>query len=106
MIVKSENGKVDQPGPGVQRKVLSYGGAMMAVEFTFEKDAVGDVHSHPHEQVGYIVSGSFELEMDQKKQIVNAGDTYYVPPHTPHGVVALEAGKIFDVFTPQREDLL
>jgi quercetin dioxygenase-like cupin family protein len=78
----------------------------MAVEFTFKKGGVGKIHAHPHEQIGYIVSGKFELEADGVKQMVEAGDTYYVGPNVPHGVVALEDGVIFDAFTPQREDFL
>jgi len=46
------------------------------------------------------------LEADGVKQMVEAGDTYYVKPNVLHGVVALEDGVIFDAFTPQREDFL
>ncbi len=106
MIVNNESTEPVNVGPGVERKILSRGGAMMAVEFTFKKGAIGAVHSHPHEQLGYIVMGSFELEIDGKKEIVKAGDTYYTGPNVPHGVVALEDGKIFDAFTPQRGDFL
>ncbi|MBN2330056.1 MAG: cupin domain-containing protein [Candidatus Omnitrophica bacterium] len=105
MIVKNESGKIDSPSLGVIRKILAAGGKLMAVEFTFKKGAIGAVHSHPHEQIGYVVQGSFELEIDGKKEILHAGDTYYAAPDAAHGVVALEDGVIFDVFTPQREDL-
>jgi len=106
MIVFHNEADVFEMGPGVTRKNLSHGGALMAVEFTFKKDSSGAVHSHPHEQIGYIVDGTFELEMDGRKQNVQTGDTYYVPPHCKHGVVALTDGKILDVFTPVREDFL
>lgn len=104
MIVKNEAVSGQDLGDGVRRKILAVGGKLMAVEFTFKKGAVGEVHTHEHEQIGYIIEGKFELQMDGKKEIVEAGDTYYTAPQTPHGVVALEDGKIFDVFTPQRED--
>ncbi len=106
MIVKNATKNALTLGAGVERKILSLGGQLMAVEFTFQKGAVGEIHSHPHEQIGYIVKGRFELNMEGKKEIVEAGDTYYAGPNVPHGVVALEDGKIFDVFTPQREDFL
>ena len=35
-----------------------------------------------------------------------AGAAFIVPPDAQHGVVALEAGLLVDVFTPQREDFL
>ena len=63
-------------------------------------------HSHPHEQIGYVVKGSFEITLGDEKTVINAGDTYYVPPDIIHGVVALEDGVLLDIFTPQREDFL
>lgn len=105
MIVKGDV-KAVTVGPGNQRKILAADGSLMAVEFSFAKGAVGAPHSHPHEQIGYIVKGSFEFVMDGQKDILHAGDSYYVKPNVVHGVVALEDGIIFDVFTPQREDFL
>ena len=93
-------------GEGVTRKILASGGTMMTVQFAFEKGAVGTPHTHPHEQVGYVVEGRFELTYDDQETIIEAGDTYYVPSNTLHGVVALEAGVLLDVFTPQRQDFL
>ncbi|NLP46351.1 MAG: cupin domain-containing protein [Epulopiscium sp.] len=106
MIVKNNSVHLETVGEGVQRKILATGGKMMAVEVHFKKGAVGTVHTHPHEQISYIVSGSFEFEMDGKKEILKAGDTYYVAPNAAHGVVALEDSMIVDIFTPQREDFL
>lgn len=106
MIIKNDSVALETVGEGVQRKILATGGKMMTVEVHFKKGAVGTVHTHPHEQVSYIVAGSFEFELDGKKEILKAGDTYYVGPNIPHGVVALEDSIIVDIFTPQREDFL
>jgi quercetin dioxygenase-like cupin family protein len=92
--------------PGVRRKVLAADGSLMAVEVGFQKGSVGAPHSHPHQQIAYIVKGSFELEMEGKRTTIKAGDSYYAQPNIVHGVVALEDGVILDVFTPQREDFL
>ena len=78
----------------------------MAVEVSFQKGSIGEVHAHPHEQVSYVLKGSFEFELDGKKEIIKAGDSYYVLPGLMHGVVALEDSVILDIFTPQREDFL
>ena len=93
-------------GEGVTRRLLINGGKMMAVEMSFEPGAEGKPHSHPHEQVGVFLSGKFELAIGDNVTVAVAGDSYYVPPDTVHGVVCLEAGAILDVFTPQREDFL
>ncbi len=93
-------------GTGVTRKVLASGGSLMTVEFHFDQGAVGALHSHPHEQVGYVVSGRFEFTLEGKAAILSAGDSYYVPSGAVHGAKALEEGVLLDVFTPQREDFL
>ena len=106
MIAKSDEIRATSPAPGVTRKVISRGGGLMGAEFRFEKGAVGAMHTHPHEQIGYVVRGRVELEMEGTKTVLAAGDSYYVKPGTAHGVVALEETVLVDVFTPQRDDFL
>ncbi len=91
---------------GVERKILASAGKLMTVEVTFKKGAIGALHSHPHEQISYIIKGKFEFEIGDKKHMLNAGDSYYVYPDVVHGIKALEDSVILDVFTPQRDDFL
>lgn len=94
------------PG-GVERRVLSHGGSIMAVHFTFEEGVNAPVHSHPHEQIGYIVAGSLELYLEgHGTRTLVSGCSYYVPPQTPHGVTTLEPTVVLDCFTPLRKDFL
>ena len=79
---------------------------MMSVEVTFEAGAVGAVHTHPHEQISYVAEGRFEFTMNGETTVIEKGDSYYVAPNVPHGVTALTAGVLIDIFTPQREDFL
>lgn len=101
----SENASINLGGGIVRRMCLS-AGKLMSVEFSFEKDALLPMHSHPHEQIGYIVSGVFELTVGDETRTLKAGDTYYAPPGTVHGAKVLESGKVLDVFCPPREDYL
>jgi len=105
-IVKNAETRALDLGEGVSRKVLASGGGLMTVQFNFAQEAKGYLHTHPHEQVGYVAKGRFELMLAGEKTIVEAGDTYYVPTGVEHGVVALEEGVLIDVFTPQREDFI
>ena len=57
-------------GEGVTRKVLAHSENLMVCELHYEKDAIGALHSHPHEQITYIVSGRFEFTIDGRKFIV------------------------------------
>lgn len=106
MIIKNESITREIVGDGVTRKILASNGGLMTVEVTFQKGAIGALHSHPHEQISYVLAGSFEFELEGEKTIIKAGDSYYVSPNAIHGVVALEDSVILDVFTPQREDFL
>ena len=94
-------------GGGVARRILSYSSNLMTVELTFPKGATGAKHSHPHEQIGYIVSGSLIYQEEgQEDKTLHTGDTYYVAPNVVHGVEILEDTKLLDIFTPMREDFI
>jgi quercetin dioxygenase-like cupin family protein len=92
--------------PGVRRMVLGYDATLMLVRVEFEKGAEGYMHSHHHRQVTYIVSGAFEVRIDDDKRVLNSGDSFVVPPDVSHGVIALEAGTVVDAFTPARQDFI
>ncbi|MGR5543224.1 cupin domain-containing protein, partial [Vibrio campbellii] len=79
---------------------------MMAVEVHFESGAVGAMHSHPHEQLTYVLSGKFEFTIGAETKVVEAGDTMYKEPNIEHGCVCLEAGVLIDNFTPMRKDVV
>ena len=107
MYTENKNVPAKDLGGGVMRKVLSYSRNLMACELTFEKGAIGAAHSHPHEQIGYIISGRLVYqEAGQADKILETGDTYYVAPNVVHGVQILEDTKLLDIFTPMREDFV
>lgn len=93
-------------GEGVERRVGAYGEDAMAVENSFETGSIGPMHSHPHTQVTYIVSGKFEFTIGDETRIVTAGDTLLKQNGVVHGCVCLEKGKMVDFFTPMRKDFV
>ena len=107
MYVENKEVTLTDLGGGVVRKVLAYSENLMSVELHFEKGAVGAKHSHPHEQIGYLISGSLLFqEAGKEDKVLVAGDTYYVEPDVEHGVVALEETMLLDIFTPMRKDFV
>ena len=106
MVSKYDDVFSEDLGDGVIRRVLIHDRSLMMVEVSFKKGAVGAIHSHIHEQISYILSGSFEFTLGDEKFIVKKGDTYYTKPNIPHGVKALEDSVILDTFTPIRKDFL
>lgn len=95
-----------EAGQGIQRQIFGYGERVMMVKVRFEKNAIGTLHQHPHVQVTYVESGSFEVSIGGEKKILNKGDGFYVPSETEHGCRCIEAGVLIDVFSPYREDFL
>ena len=93
-------------GAGVTRRVLAYTDGVMAVENTFAEGAVGAMHSHPHTQITYVVSGVFEFTIDGETRTVRAGDTLLKEDGVPHGCVCRQAGVLLDIFAPMREDFV
>lgn len=108
MIFKNQEVTKQVLNEKTSRKILAHDGTLMMVEVTFQKGGIGDPHSHSdHEQISYIVSGSFEVTVGGKKSVVKKGDGFYAGKNVEHGVMALEDGsQILDIFTPQREDFL
>lgn len=90
----------------VKRRVLAHSAQLMLVEVVMETGGVGTVHSHPHSQNTYVLSGRFRFTMDGQELEVAAGDTLAFLPSVPHGTLCLEAGTLLDVFSPMREDFL
>lgn len=92
---------------GIRRRLLSYGGSMLAVQFEFDAGMHLPIHSHAHEQIGYVILGELDLIMEgQETRRLSAGCSYYVPPHVRHGAVIHTQALVLDCFTPVREDYL
>ena len=104
--VPHEESEAQSGGENVIRRVLAYNEGLMCVENTFEKGAVGKLHSHPHTQITYVVSGVFSFTIDGEERIVKAGDTMLKENGVIHGCTCLEAGILLDIFTPMRQDFV
>lgn len=102
----SEDIEIEDLGNGVSRKILAYNENLMAVEVIFEEGAVGAIHTHPHEQITYVLEGEFEFNINGNKTVLKVGDSTFKEPNIPHGAVCLKKGKLLDIFTPCRKDFL
>ena len=105
-VVFHEDAALCELGGGVRRRVLAYNPQLMIVEVSFEEGSVGSVHTHPHSQNTYVLSGRFRFTVDGEPVEVGPGDTLAFPPDIPQGTLCLEAGTLLDIFTPMREDFV
>ncbi len=102
----NNDAELEDLGEGLKRKVLAYNDNLMVVEVHFEKGAIGALHSHPHEQISYVLEGEFEFNIGGEKKIVKKGDSTLKEPDIVHGAVCLKAGVLLDIFTPKRDDFV
>lgn len=106
MFVFNNDVVMEDLGEGVSRKILAHNDNMMSVEVHFEEGAIGALHTHPHEQLTYVLSGEFEFTIGNDTKTVKAGDTMYKEPEILHGCRCLKAGVLIDTFTPMRQDFV
>ncbi len=103
-VIPSSNDAMATPEPGLRRQVMSYSPSMMLVRHTMAKGWVGTRHSHPHEQMVYIIHGRIRFEYSGGTFEVKGGDCFLVPGGVEHQASALEDCEVLDIFTPCRED--
>jgi quercetin dioxygenase-like cupin family protein len=95
------------PEPGLLRRILAHNEKMMLVEHRMEPTWVGARHSHPHDQMVYIVEGRLRFHCGDDEFEAVAGDSFVVRGGVEHCARALgEPAVVLDVFTPYREDYL
>lgn len=91
---------------GILLKPLAYGEKTMLCEFRLEKGRMLPLHSHPHEQTGYLVSGRMNMIIGDEKKEARAGDSWSIPGGAEHGAEVMEDAVVVEVFCPVREDYL
>jgi quercetin dioxygenase-like cupin family protein len=69
-----------------------------------DKGSVLPLHKHMHEQVTQVEEGEFELTIGGESRVYTKGMVAVIPSMTEHGGIALTDCKIFDIFSPVRED--
>ncbi len=90
--------------PGVVRRTLNAGDRTMLCEIELAKGAVVPLHTHPHEQIGYLSRGRLHFVIGDDEKVVGEGDSWLVPSNVPHVVTALEDSIAIDIFSPPRDE--
>ena len=94
------------PSPGVHFQPVP-GVRLLLCRVTIDPHSEAPVHTHDEEQMGIVLSGSGDFELDGETRRVVPGDTYHAPPGVPHGLRAgAEGCVVIDVFSPPRAALV
>ena len=77
----------------LQRHDLSAPGReVIQVRVDFDPGYVAPMHTHPGEEIVYVIEGTLEYEIGGKKSSVKAGDVLFVPAGTPHTATNIGSG--------------
>jgi quercetin dioxygenase-like cupin family protein len=105
MIFKSHDAKKREIR-GFAYDVVAAGERSMLIRVPCKAGLHVPRHTHPHEQIGYVVAGKIRLTTDTVSGTLEAGDSYCIPGNEPHSLDAIEDALVLDYFTPLREDYL
>lgn len=97
----------DEPvelAPGARMFPLFGEDAMLNV-VDLDPDTALPLHSHPHEQLGIVLSGEITMVFAGEERRLGPDDAYQIPGGVEHGGQAGPQGcRVLDVFVPVRED--
>jgi len=78
----------------LQRRDLSAPGReLIQVRVDFEPGYIAPRHTHPGEEIIYVLDGILEYDIDGARTTVKAGDVVFVPADTVHSVRNVGATK-------------
>ena len=89
----------------ISRRVLA-GDQGMLVWWDIKAGGHAAAHSHPHEQIVWMVSGKMDFRIGDVRRVMGPGDVAVIPGGTEHEGWFLEDTLVADVFAPPREDFL
>ena len=105
MINKNNIGELKKIQDGIEFKTLVFGNNTHMIKAVLKKGTILE-HSHPQEQTGYLLKGSFQLTFDNNSNIIMPGDSWNIPGNIKHRAEILEDSTLVEIFSPIREDYL
>lgn len=98
------------PGPFGGTRYHAHTDGLMLVVWDFNHgpaEAPDPAHSHPHEQVTYVVEGELLFFIEEQAHHLKPGDMITVPGSVAHTIQVLTPRvRLVDAFAPIREDFL
>jgi len=89
----------------ISRRVL-VGEKEMAVWWSIKAGAHAAAHTHPHEQIFWMIKGRMEFRLGDERRSCGPGDLAVIPGGVEHEAWFPEDTEVIDVFAPPREDFL
>jgi quercetin dioxygenase-like cupin family protein len=95
-----------EAAPGIRIKTIASGERVLMSKFFLDAGTKLPLHSHPNEQIGYLLSGSIVLYIGDASREIKPGDSWCVPSCAEHRADIIEDSCALEIFSPVREDYL
>ena len=83
------------------------GDVVTMCRFNILERMVIPAHSHPQEQLAYVINGKMKMRVGNLERTLGPGDIQIVPGNVEHSAEVLEVPfQEIDVFSPVRQDFL
>jgi len=107
-VVKLEEAPTLETVKGRHGVILQSGQKIMMMLLTVQPGIPTAPHSHPHEQVGYLIEGRGVLSSGGESVEIEAGTSFLIPPNESHNFNATgeKPAIIIDVFQSTTKRLL
>lgn len=90
--------------PGIMARTF-WGQHMLAAVVDLQPHTELPSHSHPHEQLGIVIQGEIEFEIDGQVRRLGPGGVYVIPGGVIHRARTFDqAVQVLDVFSPVRQE--
>src|SRR5438045_7300156 len=89
----------------LSRKIIA-GAREMLVQIYVKRGCLVPLHSHPSEQMTYVLQGALKFLVGGEEITVREGEVLHIPSGVEHQSEALEDTFQLDLFSPIRQDWL
>lgn len=84
----------------LRHEVSAEGREVIQVRVGFERGTAAAFHSHPGEEIAYVLEGTMEYQFQGQQPIVlKAGDALFIPAGTNHSAKNIGDGKATELAT-------
>jgi unsaturated pyranuronate lyase len=94
----------EEIGEKISRRILS-GDQGMVVWWSIEAGVHVEPHSHPNEQIVWMLKGKMEFRLDSEQRVCGQGDVIVIPGGTEHEGWFREDSEVIDFFAPSARRL-
>ncbi len=92
--------------PGITMRQVHLENVMVTFVELEEGSAIPP-HSHEHEQISLIISGSLFFNVEGEERLVKPGEVVVIPSGAEHSVSAINGPAVaYDCFSPVRKDYI